>query len=338
MKQYKSYTIINNEVINIQADEGGLDIYELGVYIYALKSQNNPNFMFSIEKICKHFGAGEIVISRAVKSLEAKGILKREFYKDDKGYRRAFYRVADTLTPCDNDFVNDEEMLVVSMDAPAPNENYKPQITQQNIPQEKPQLPPQEKPKSTSGHIQQVVKSQEEIIQEQIKEKARFIYDNFNVNDSLDYDKWLDWARYKQSVNKLDIVALELVLKQSMNMLNSYKERANEAIEYSIGGGYKGLFLPKIDESKKGDEPKGDEAVKRAGITIPIKYHLLNKKSELYGIEYISFLDYIVSCDKIENLTPLFKIKEGETKEVEVREHINDIIRERAKFLKKQKE
>lgn len=337
MKKYKSFTVINNEILNTPIEKGGLDGFELLVYIYALKSQNNPNFYFSAKRICKCYKLGELVITRAIASLEAKGLLRREYYHDEKGYRRAFYYVEDTLTPCESEFTPDDDMWVLSPDAPPPNANYKPQEAQQNIPQEKPQTPKQETPKSTSGHIQQITKSQEEIIQEQVKEKARFIYDNFNANNSLNYDLWLDWARYKQNVSKFDIVALELVLKQSINMLNGFKERANEAIEYSIACGYKGLFLPKIDESKKNDEPQGDEAVKRAGITIPIKYHLLNKKSEIYGIEYIDFLDYIVSCKEVEKLTPLFKIKEGE-KEIEVREHLNEIIRMRAKFLQGKRE
>lgn len=339
MRKYKSYTIVNNEVLNTPAEQGGLDGFELVVYMYALKSQNNPNFYFSAKRICKHYRLGELVITRAIASLEAKGILRREYYNDEKGYRRAFYYVGDTLTPCENEFIEDEDMLVLSPDAPPPNANYKPQEpqqeAQQSIPQEKPQTPKQETPKNTSGHIQQIVKSQEEIIQEQVKEKARFIYDNFNANNSLNYDIWLDWARYKQSVSKFDIVALELVLKQSINMLNGFKERANEAIEYSIACGYKGLFLPKIDEPKQEQQkPLQDNQVTRAGITIPVRYDLFVKSDEYIGMDYNKEFWDIIKCKNPNELSKF--LLEGY--DIEVREHLNEIIDLRIKFLQSKRE
>lgn len=328
MAKYESYTIINNEILNISADNGGLRGLELAVYIYALKWQNKPDFYFSEERIRKHYGEGIRGIRRAIKSLEAKKLLRREYYHDEKGYRRVFYRVADTLTPCENKTINKDNFT-------SGIKRNKSQAQRQNIPQQKPQMPKQETPKSTSGHIQQITKSQEEIIQEQVKEKARFIYDNFNANNSLNYDLWLDWARYKQNVNKLDIVALELVLKQSINMLNGFKERANEAIEYSIACGYKGLFLPKIDKPKQEQQkPLQDNQVTRAGITIPVRYDLFVKSDEYIGMDYNKEFWDIIKCKNPNELSKF--LLEGY--DIEVREHLNEIIDLRIKFLQSKRE
>lgn len=330
MAKYKSYTVINNEILDISADNGGLRGLELLVYIYALKWQNKPDFYFSQERICKHHSEGIRGIRRAVKSLEAKGLLRREFYHDEKGYRRVFYRVTDTLTPCENKTINND-----NFNGKSKIKQNKSQAQRQNTPQQKPQTPKQETPKSTSGHIQQITKSQDEIIQEQVKEKARFIYDNFNANNSLNYDLWLDWARYKQSVSKFDIVALEFVLKQSINMLNGFKERANEAIEYSIAGGYKGLFLPKVDEPKQEQQkPLQDNQVTRAGITIPVRYDLFVKSDEYIGMDYNKEFWDIIKCKNPNELSKF--LLEGY--DIEVREHLNEIIDLRIKFLQGKRE
>lgn len=336
-----SYTKINNEILNTPYTKGGLDGFELLVYLYALKSQNNPNFMFSAERIYKHYGLGKLVITKAIKSLEAKGMLEREYYNDEKGYRRAFYRVSENLHPADDEFV-DEDMLVLSKDAPAPNSNTlkAPAEIKQEIKQK-----PQEKPKSTAEHIGQKVKSYDEIMQEQITEKADFIYRNFNANDELSFETWLEWAKYKQSINKLDIVALELVLKQNINTLNGFKDRANEAIEYSIAGGYKQLFLPKIDEPKqeqKVDEPKQeqkkrvipDNIVTRAGITIPVRYDLFTESVNYLGLDYNKEFWDIIKCNNPDKLSK-FLLDGGD---VEVRKHLNEIIDLRIKFLQNKNE
>lgn len=331
MAKYESYTIINNEILNVSAEQGGLDNNELAVYVYALKWQNKPDFKFSSKKIQEQYGIGRRPITKAIKSLEAKGLLRREFYHDEKGYRRVFYRVADTFAPCNNNFESDTMAL----------SNHK-QNTQgkvnapAEVKQEKPQAPQQEKPKSTTEHIGQKVKSYDEIMQEQITEKADFIYRNFNANDELSFETWLDWAKYKQSINKLDIVALELVLKQSINTLNGFKDRANEAIEYSIAGGYKQLFLPKIDEPKPKQEQKAtnDNIVTRAGITIPVRYELFTQSINYLGLDYNKEFWDIIKCTNPNELSK-FLLDGGD---VEVRKHLNEIIDLRIKFLQKKNE
>lgn len=326
-----TYTQINNEILNTPHYKGGLNGFELLVCLYALKSQSNSNFMFSIERICKHYDLGKLVITRAIKSLEAKGLLRREFYHDEKGYRRVFYRVADTFATCNNNFESDTTAL----------SNHK-QNTQSKVnapaevKQEKPQAPQQEKPKNTAEHIGQKVKTYDEIMQEQITEKADFIYRNFNANDELSFETWLEWAKYKQSINKLDIVALELVLKQSINTLNDFKDRANEAIEYSIAGGYKQLFLPKIDEPKPKQEQKAtnDNVVTRAGITIPVRYELFTQSINYLGLDYNKEFWDIIKCTNPNELSK-FLLDGGD---VEVRKHLNEIIDLRIKFLQKKNE
>lgn len=334
-----TYTQINNEILNTPHYKGGLNGFELLVCIYSLKSQSNSNFMFSIERICKHYNLGRLVITKAIQSLEAKGLLRREFYHDEKGYRRVFYRVADTFAPCNNNFKNDtmalsndkqekpQETNSNTLKAPAEIK----QKIEQNIKQET-----QEKPKNTAEHIGQKVRTYDEIMQEQITEKADFIYRNFNANDELSFETWLDWAKYKQSINKLDIVALELVLKQSINTLNSFKDRANEAIEYSIAGGYKQLFLPKIDETKQEQKSKDlpDNVVTRAGITIPVRYELFTQSINYLGVDYNKEFWDIIKCTNPNELSKF--LLDGW--DVEVRKHLNEIIDLRTKFLENKKE
>lgn len=83
---------LDDTILKTPAEQGGLNVFELAVYIYVVTNIRDDSPMyFSYERICKHYSAGIRGVRRAIKSLEARGLLERRYYHDKKGYRRAVY-------------------------------------------------------------------------------------------------------------------------------------------------------------------------------------------------------------------------------------------------------
>lgn len=360
-----------NELLSKSYDEGGLDIYEQGIYIYALKVQDDTKHLFSIDRICKALGIGKLLCRRAVKSLEARNLLKREFYHDEKGYKRAFYRViCDGDNPFEPlDFEDDEEMIIVSQYTKSPLELFKQQNKSEvSIDSSEKEIEVEIKAYrdyqkhngrdytqfadmkiesnesvDLTRHIKQEVKQEHksfaDLMAEQIEEKALLIYKKFCKNESLDYECWLEWARYKQSIGNVNIASLEIVLKQNMNILNTFGDKANKSIENSIGSGYKALFIPnepKQNFSNTNNANSGEvkeNSITKAGINIPIKWDLLTP-SIYYDLDYSKEFWHIVKCFKEDDLQK-YLIIDGRDKEV--REFLNQCIELRLAFLAKYK-
>lgn len=94
---YFSHTL-DDTILNTPAEQGGLNVFELAVYMYVVTNTRDDNpIYFSYEKIRKHYNAGLRVIRRAVKSLEARGLLERRYYHDEKGYRRVVYEAISII-------------------------------------------------------------------------------------------------------------------------------------------------------------------------------------------------------------------------------------------------
>lgn len=341
------------ELLDKSYDEGGLDCYELTIYTHALRTQDEPTALFSVERLCAKYKMGKMVCRRAIKSLEARGLLIREFYHDEKGYKRAFYRViCQGENPFETLLFDDEDCIVVSQFTKSPLEllakkgevktddtpiKAQNQAIKQEIEQVNTEALPSEN-KANTGHIKQEVKTYNDLMAEQVEEKAMLIYKKFCKNDSLDYENWLEWAKYKQAVGNINIASLEIILKQNMNIINTFGDKANEAIEKSINAGYKSLFLPqdkpqqqgKVNANGNASEVK-ENSITKAGINIPIKWDLL-VPSVYYDLDYSKEFWSIVKCYKADDLSK-YLIIDGRDKEV--REFLNECIELRLAFLAK---
>lgn len=120
-----TYTQINNEILDTPYKKGGLDGFELLVYIYALR-QSETNEPVSVDIISEHYGFGEFEIREAFKTLIDRGMLEQDFEYDEKGNKQSYYTISKELKLAEVDEYEDEDMLVLSMDAPAPNCNNTP--------------------------------------------------------------------------------------------------------------------------------------------------------------------------------------------------------------------
>lgn len=122
-----TYTEINNEILDTPYKKGGLDGFELLVYIYSLR-QSVTNDPVSVNIISEHYGFGEFEIREAFNSLIERGMLEKEVYCDEKGNKIDYYIISKTLKlgAVNDDIYEGEDMLVLSMDAPAPNCNNTP--------------------------------------------------------------------------------------------------------------------------------------------------------------------------------------------------------------------
>lgn len=122
-----TYTEINNEILDTPYEKGGLDGFELLVYIYFL-SKADTDETISIDIISKHYGLGSIEIEEAFKSLIDRGMLEKEVCFDEKGNEKVYYNVSYELilAEVEDDICSGEGVLVLSMDAPAPNCNNTP--------------------------------------------------------------------------------------------------------------------------------------------------------------------------------------------------------------------
>lgn len=99
-----NYTQINNEILDTKLEQGGLDGFELLVYLYFLRRVDTQN-PISVKRISEHYGLGNIEVLEAMKSLEARGMLKTEYYENDK--TKKVYRFEAELKLMFDDFVDE---------------------------------------------------------------------------------------------------------------------------------------------------------------------------------------------------------------------------------------
>lgn len=254
----KNFTIADNRIIQ----NDNLTISAKGLYFYMLSLPNDWDF--SEERLARKCKCGVTKIKTILKELFEIGLLKREFYNNDKGYRKANYIILDFDTMIENttlenltleNLTNNKEINNNSFDKELLNKEIKetkedfsneksppyipPLVDNQKIAMEKPTLKTasKDKTKTADALLAKKPKTKKELL-----DYAIAIYNQAkenNPNLALTFKAWSDWVEYKLLKEaKITYKTFELNLKK----LVEYGDDANKIIEQSIGNNWSGLF------------------------------------------------------------------------------------------------
>lgn len=254
----KNFTIADNRIMQCN----DLSIEARGVYFYMASLPDD--WEFSEERLAKDCKCGVDKIKRILKELFSIGLLKREFYNNDKGYRKAHYTIFDfeamkenpTLeNPPKENPMNNKELNNNSFDKELLNKELKetkevfsnektppyipPLVDNQKIAMEKPTLQTASKDevKTAPALLAKKPKTKKELL-----DYAIAIYNQAkenNPNLALTFEAWSDWVEYKLlKESKITYKTFELNLKK----LVEYGDDANKIIEQSISNNWSGLF------------------------------------------------------------------------------------------------
>lgn len=254
----KNFTIADNRIIQ----NDNLTISAKGLYFYMLSLPNDWDF--SEERLARKCKCGVTKIKTILKELFEIGLLKREFYNNDKGYRKANYIILDFDTMIENttlenltleNLTNNKEINNNSFDKELLNKEIKetkedfsneksppyipPLVDNQKIAMEKPtlQTASKDKAKTADALLAKKPKTKKELL-----DYAIAIYNQAKENNpklALTFKAWSDWVEYKLlKESKITYKTFELNLKK----LVEYGDDANKIIEQSIGNNWSGLF------------------------------------------------------------------------------------------------
>ena len=254
----KNFTIADNRIIQNE----NLTISAKGLYFYMLSLPNDWDF--SEERLARKCKCGVTKIKTSLKELFEIGLLKREFYNNDKGYRKANYIILDFDTMIENttlenltleNLTNNKEINNNSFDKELLNKEIK--ETKEVFSNEKtpPYIPPlvdnqkiamenqtlqtasKDKTKTADALLAKKPKTKKELL-----DYAIAIYKQAKENNpklALTFESWSDWVEYKLLKEaKITYKTFELNLKK----LVEYGDDANKIIEQSIGNNWSGLF------------------------------------------------------------------------------------------------
>ena len=254
----KNFTIADNRIIQ----NDNLTISAKGLYFYMLSLPNDWDF--SEERLARKCKCGVTKIKTILKELFEIGLLKREFYNNDKGYRKANYIILDFDTMIENTTLenltlenpmNNKELNNNSFDKELLNKEIKetkevfsnektppyipPLVDNQKIAMEKTtlQTASKDKTKNSDALLAKKPKTKKELL-----DYAMAIYNQAkeaNPKLALTFKAWSDWVEYKLlKESKITYKTFELNLKK----LVEYGDDANKIIEQSIGNNWSGLF------------------------------------------------------------------------------------------------
>ena len=254
----KNFTIADIRIIQ----NDNLTISAKGLYFYMLSLPNDWDF--SEERLARKCKCGVTKIKTSLKELFEIGLIKREFYNNDKGYRKANYIILDFDTMIENttlenltleNLTNNKELNNNSFDKELLNKEIKetkedfsneksppyipPLVDNQKIAMEKPtlQTASKDKAKTADALLAKKPKTKKELL-----DYAIAIYNQAkenNPNLALTFEAWKDWVEYKLLKEaKITYKTFELNLKK----LVEYGDDANKIIEQSIGNNWSGLF------------------------------------------------------------------------------------------------
>ena len=254
----KNFTIADNRIIQ----NDNLTISAKGLYFYMLSLPNDWDF--SEERLARKCKCGVTKIKTCLKELFEIGLLKREFYNNDKGYRKANYIILDFDTMMENttlenltleNLTNNKEINNNSFDKELLNKEIKetkdvfsnektppyipPLVDNQKIAMEKTtlQTASKDKTKKGVGVLAKKPKTKKELL-----DYAIAIYKQAkeaNPKLALTFEVWSDWVEYKLlKESKITYKTFELNLKK----LVEYGDDADKIIEQSISNNWSGLF------------------------------------------------------------------------------------------------
>lgn len=254
----KNFTIADNRIIQNE----NLTISAKGLYFYMLSLPNDWDF--SEERLARKCKCGVTKIKTSLKELFEIGLLKREFYNNDKGYRKANYIILDFDTMIENttlenltleNLTNNKELNNNSFNKELLNKEIKetkevfsnektppyipPLVDNQKIAMEKPtlQTASEDKTKTAPALLAKKPKTKKELL-----DYAIAIYKQTkeaNPKLALTFKAWSDWVEYKLlKESKITYKTFELNLKK----LVEYGDDANKIIEQSISNNWSGLF------------------------------------------------------------------------------------------------
>lgn len=213
-KFQKNFSIYDNNILQ----DCNLSLEARGLYCFMASLPDDWDF--SYERLANANNCSYDRIKRIMNELIKSGLIKREFYNNEKGNRKSNYFIYDYSNIPIKENHTDEKPTKEN----TTKENIGDNIKKENL-------------QSTKNIKKENIKKEKKSLKVQALDL--FEENKKEIKDFFSFEDWFEWVEYKiKKENKLTILTFSKNIKQ----LISFGYNAKLSIERSISAGWSGLF------------------------------------------------------------------------------------------------